>query len=246
MWDFATTTPEQYPLLLNFTYFDLYRKQVVKQADLVLAMFTRSDYFSDEQKRLNFDYYERITVRDSSLSACTQSVIAAEVGYLSLAYDYLAEAALMDIDDLEHNTRDGLHVASLAGTWIALVCGLGGMRRTVDSIKFSPQLPEGITRLSFGVMLRGRRLRVEVTPRATTYTLNEGEEIEIFHRQQSLVLSKGRPNVIETPQADPRAPVLKPPSQPTGRAPAHRTADGASKPKELRSESDQSGKGVAQ
>jgi alpha,alpha-trehalose phosphorylase len=245
MWDFASTKPEQYPLLLNFTYFDLYRKQVVKQADLVLAMFTRSDYFSEEQKRLNFDYYERITVRDSSLSACTQSVLAAEVGYLSLAYDYLAEAALMDIDDLEHNTRDGLHVASLAGTWIALVAGLGGMRRTEDSIKFAPQLPEGITRLAFGVVFRGRRIHVEVTPASTTYTLNDGDEIEVFHLQQPITLAKGHPAVMDSIAPDPSAPVLKPPSQPIGRAPAHRVGEG-DRPKELRNESAESGEGKVQ
>jgi alpha,alpha-trehalose phosphorylase len=235
MWDFAATTPEQYPLLLNFAYFDLYRKQVVKQADLVLAMFTRGDYFSKEQKKLNFDYYERITVRDSSLSACTQAVMAAEVGYLSLAYDYLAEAALMDLDDLEHNTRDGLHVASLAGTWIALVSGLGGMRRTVDSLSFAPQLPQGITRLSFGVMFRGRRLRVEVTPTSTTYSLKEGDEFELFHFQQSVTVAQGRPAVLPSIAPDP-ASGANPPSQPVGRAPAHRVADGGGQPKELRRE----------
>jgi alpha,alpha-trehalose phosphorylase len=233
MWDFAATTPEQYPLLLNFTYFDLYRKQVVKQADLVLAMFTRGDYFSKEQKKLNFDYYERITVRDSSLSACTQAVMAAEVGYLSLAYDYLAEAALMDLDDLEHNTRDGLHVASLAGTWIALVAGLGGMRRTVDSLSFAPQLPEGITRLSFGVVFRGRRLRVEVTPASTTYSLKAGEEFEFLHLQQKVMVAQGRPAVLKSVVSDASV-NASPPSQPVGRAPAHRMANGGNSPKELR------------
>ena len=115
--------------MLHFPYFDLYRKQVVKQADLVLAMHLCGDAFTAEQKARNFDYYERLTVRDSSLSACTQAVIAAEVGHLDLAYDYLGEAALMDLHDLEHNTRDGVHIASLAGTWIALVGGFGGLRR---------------------------------------------------------------------------------------------------------------------
>ena len=128
MWDFAETKPDQYPLMLHFPYFDLYRKQVVKQPDLVLAMQLCGDAFTDEQKARNFDYYERITVRDSSLSACTQAVLAAEVGHLRLALDYAAEAALMDLQDLEHNARDGLHIASLAGTWIALVNGFGGMR----------------------------------------------------------------------------------------------------------------------
>ena len=105
-WDFAGTPAEHYPLLLHYPYFDLYRKQVVKQADLVLAMHLRGRVHA-EQKARNFAYYEALTVRDSSLSACTQAVIAAEVGQLELAGDYLAEAALMDLDDLEHNTRTG-------------------------------------------------------------------------------------------------------------------------------------------
>ena len=103
-WDFAATDASQYPLLLHFPYFDLYRKQVVKQADLVLALHACGDAFTDEEKARDFAYYEALTVRDSSLSACTQAVVAAEVGHLELAYDYFAEAALMDFHDLEHNT----------------------------------------------------------------------------------------------------------------------------------------------
>src|ERR1051325_8255434 len=111
-WDFAATPPDHYPLLLHAPYFDLYRKQVIKQPDLVLAMHLRGDAFSEEQKARNFAYYERLTVRDSSLSAATEAVIAAEVGHLDLAYEYLVEAALLDLDDLEHNTRDGIHIAA--------------------------------------------------------------------------------------------------------------------------------------
>ena len=159
VWDFAATTAEQYPLLLHFPYFDLYRKQVVKQADLVLAMHRRRDAFTPAQKAANFAYYERLTVRDSSLSAGTQAVIAAEIGHLQLAYDYLAEAALMDLDDLEHNTRDGLHMAALAGCWIALVAGLAGMRHHDGTLSFAPRLPPQLTRLAFTITLRGRRLR---------------------------------------------------------------------------------------
>ena len=138
IWDFAATWADQYPLLLHFPYFDLYRKQVVKQADLVLAMYLRGDAFTDEEKARNFAYYEALTVRDSSLSACTQAVLAAEVGHLDLAYEYLAEAALMDLDDIEHNTRDGLHVAALAGTWIALVAGFAGLRERGVAFSFAP------------------------------------------------------------------------------------------------------------
>ena len=141
VWDFAHTSPEQYPLLLHFPYFDLYRKQVVKQADLVLALFTCGDHFSPNEKARDFEYYEPLTVRDSSLSACTQAVIAAEVGHLDLAYDYFAEAALMDLDDLEHNTADGIHIASVAGTWIAAVAGFGGLRDHGGEPHFAPRLP---------------------------------------------------------------------------------------------------------
>ena len=124
-WDFEATTPDEYPLLLHFPYFDLYRKQVVKQADLVLAMvIVRRSLHAREEKARDFAYYEALTVRDSSLSACMQAIVAAEVGHLELAYDYFGEAALMDLDDLEHNTRDGLHMASLAGSWLAAVAGL--------------------------------------------------------------------------------------------------------------------------
>ena len=91
-------------------------------------MHLRGDAFTAEQKARNFAYYEALTVRDSSLSACTQAVIAAEVGHVELTYDYFGEAALMDLDDLERNTRDGVHIAALAGPWIAAVNGLGGMR----------------------------------------------------------------------------------------------------------------------
>ena len=163
MWNFAETEPDQYPLMLHFHYFDLYRKQVVKQPDLVLAMQLCCDAFTDEQKARNFDYYERITVRDSSLSACTQAVLAAEVGHLRLALDYAAEAALMDLQDLEHNVRDGLHIASLAGTWIALVNGFGGMRDHAGVLSFAPRLPDGLTSLSFSIVRRKLCLRVEVT-----------------------------------------------------------------------------------
>ncbi|HEY5266326.1 MAG TPA: glycosyl hydrolase family 65 protein [Acidimicrobiales bacterium] len=223
VWDFASTSSEQYPLLLHFPYFDLYRKQVVKQADLVLAMYLRGDAFTAEQKRVNFEYYERLTVRDSSLSACCQAVMAAEVGHVALAYDYLAEAALMDLDDLEHNTKDGLHVASLAGTWMVLVAGLGGMRERGDTLGFAPRLPEGITRLAFNLEFRGRRLRVEATPLATRYDLQRGDDLELFHFDQSATISLSRPAVFET-TADDSHSSLSAPSQPFGRVPKRRVA----------------------
>jgi alpha,alpha-trehalose phosphorylase len=218
VWDFAHTEPEQYPLLLHFPYFDLYRKQVVKQADLVLAMTLRSDAFTPEQKLKNFDYYEALTVRDSSLSASTQAVIAAEVGHLDLAYDYLGEAALIDLRDLEHNTRDGVHIASLAGTWIALIMGFAGLRHAGDTVSFAPRLPDGLARIAFTLVVRGQRLRVEVTHATATYSVANGHPLEIFHDGDKLRLSADKPQArpLQAVPARPR------PSQPRGREPVHR------------------------
>jgi alpha,alpha-trehalose phosphorylase len=218
VWDFAATSPEQYPLLLHFPYFDLYRKQVVKQADLVLAMHVRGDAFTAEEKARNFEYYERLTVRDSSLSACTQAVIAAEVGHLQLAFDYFGEAALMDLDDLEHNTRDGVHIASLAGTWIAAVAGFGGMRDHDGELSFAPRLPEALSRLAFRLAFRGRRLMVEVTPQQAQYSLLDGAGLDIVHHGQPVHLSRTAPELRDIPPA----PAREAPQQPPGRAPARR------------------------
>ena len=219
IWDFAATTAGQYPLLLHYPYFDLYRKQVVKQADLVLAMHRRTDAFTAQQKARNFAYYEPLTVRDSSLSACTQAVIAAEVGHTDLAYDYLAEAALMDLDDLEHNTRDGLHIAALAGSWIALIAGLAGMRDQNGALTFAPRLPDALTRLAFTIAMRGRRLGVQITATSATYTLHTGEPLCIAHYGQSITVTAGDPITRPIPMSSVTPPQ---PTQPPGRAPAPR------------------------
>jgi alpha,alpha-trehalose phosphorylase len=228
VWDFAGTSPEQYPLLLHFPYFDLYRKQVVKQADLVLAMHLRGEAFTDDEKARNFAYYEGLTVRDSSLSACTQAVMAAEVGHLGLAYDYLAEAALMDLDDLEHNTRDGLHIASLAGTWTALVSGLAGMRERQGTLAFAPRLPPGIDRLSIGLLVQHRRLRVEVTPDTTTYLLLAGGPLQISHDGELATVPRDSALVRPTRKVASSAPPAQPPGRgPRRRGAAERRASGA-------------------
>ncbi len=218
LWDFAHTGDDQYPLLLNFPYFDLYRKQVVKQADLVLAMCLRGDAFTAEEKARNFAYYEQLTVRDSSLSACGQAVMAAEVGHTRLAYDYLGEAAMMDLSDLEGNTRDGIHIASLAGTWFALVIGFGGMREDDGLIGFTPRLPEQLGRLAFTVQFREQRLRVEITDRTAKYSLLDGEVLEIRHCGERLRITAGSPESRQVPAIT----AGHAPDQPAGRGPSRR------------------------
>ncbi|WP_425003353.1 glycoside hydrolase family 65 protein [Mycolicibacterium sp. S3B2] len=219
-WDF--TVSNDYPLLMHEPYFRLYSSQVVKQTDLVLAMHWQSHAFTDEQKARNVDYYERRTTRDSSLSACTQAVMCAEVGHLELAHDYAYEAALIDLRDLHRNTSDGVHVASLAGSWTALVQGFGGLRDDEKMLSLDPHLPPGITRMRFRLRWRNFGVIVAVDHDTVTYTLRDGPEGEltIRHAGQDLHLDTQKPTEVAV---RPRHPLLPPPQQPPGRAPFRRS-----------------------
>jgi alpha,alpha-trehalose phosphorylase len=222
-WDFAATGAEEYPLMLHHPYFQLYRSQVIKQADLVLAMQMCPEAFTDEQKRRNVDYYEPLTVRDSSLSSATQAVLAAEVGYLGLAYDYAAEALLMDLRDLHHNTAGGLHMASLAGGWSALVAGFGGMRDEAGLLSFAPGLPEGLDRLAFRIVRGDGVLCVEVLPQQVTYELKRSAApLVVRHQGEDLELQPGEPVVRPLER---RVEATPAPYQPAGRAPFRRRRD---------------------
>jgi len=214
-WDFESTPESDYPLLLHHPYFDIYRKQVVKQPDLVLAMHLRGDAFTASEKERNFVYYEARTVRDSSLSAGTQAVIAAEVGYLDLAYSYWREAALTDLHDLHHNIAHGLHIASLAGAWSAAVAGFGGLRDHGDQLAFAPRLPPALTRLAFRLSFQGRCVRVEIRPDSVTYRLLAGDPLHVTHHGEPVRLEVGSDVAIDVPPP----PQLGPIRQPAGREP---------------------------
>ncbi|UQX12253.1 glycoside hydrolase family 65 protein [Candidatus Mycobacterium methanotrophicum] len=218
-WDFENR--HSYPLLLHEPYVRLYPAQVIKQADLVLAMQWQSHAFTPEQKARNVDYYERRMVRDSSLSACTQAVMCAEVGHLELAHDYAFEAALIDLRDLHLNTRDGLHMASLAGAWTALVGGFGGLRDDEGILSLDPQLPDSFARLCFRLIWQGHRLTVSVTHDEVTYTLRDGPdgELKFRHAGEDLILTTSEPSTVALTR---REPLLPRPPQPPGREPMHR------------------------
>ena len=228
-WDFDTTAHAGlYPLQEHHPYVDIYRKEVAKQADLMLAMHWAGDRFTADAKARSFVYTEAITVRDSSLSASTQAVLAAEHGHLELAHAYLREAALMDLDDLHHDTDDGLHMASLAGGWIGLVCGFGGLRDHGDRLSFAPRLPPGVTRLAFTVRWHGRPVDVVVADDAVLYTLRstaddredrdeaKAPHLELLHHGQPLVVLPGAPRQLPIPAL---IPPTQRPRQPAGRAP---------------------------
>jgi alpha,alpha-trehalose phosphorylase len=221
-WNFTENT--EYPLLLHEPYVRLYPSQVVKQADLVLAMHWRSNVFTPEQMARNLDYYEPRTTRDSSLSACTQAVICAAVGHLELAHDYAYEAAMIDLRDLHDNTEDGLHMASLAGAWTALVAGFGGLRDDAGRLALDPHLPEGIDRLCFRLRWRDFRITVDARHDEVTYTLRDGPhtQLTICHAGEDLDLNTTGSTTVAVSE---RTALLPPPSQPPGREPSHRSAD---------------------
>jgi len=224
VWDFENTPPEHYPLLLHAPYFDLYRKQVVKQADLVFALYCCGEHFEPEQKAKDFAYYESITVRDSSLSAAVQSIVAAETGHLDLAYTYMCETARVDLDDLAGNTKDGLHMASLAGGWLALVAGFGGFRDQGLVPSFAPRLPAAISRLRFRLTIRGSLLVVTIGGGEVEYKVQTGPTLAIVHEGETIELSRGA--AVSRPLVPP--PVHEPPTHPVGREPGvyHRRLDG--------------------
>jgi trehalose/maltose hydrolase-like predicted phosphorylase len=217
-WDFEA---HDYPLLMHAPYVQLYRKQVIKQADLVLAMHWCGEAFTPEQKARNVDYYERRTVRDSSLSACTQALLCADVGHLELAHDYLHEALLVDLRDLHHNTGDGMHLASLAGGWSALVEGFGGLRVVGEGLVVDPQLPDGLTRLDYRVRWRGQRLLVEVRSDVVRVTARDVPAGEVALRLVGEDVTVGPGATVERPWQR-RTPLLPRPEQPPGRAPMER------------------------
>ena len=163
VWDLSRTPEELRPLLLHYHPLVIYRFQVLKQADVVLALFLHGDRFTAEEKRKDFEYYDPITTGDSTLSAVVQSIVAAEVGYHRGAYDYFLQALYVDLANLHDNTVDGLHVASTGGVWAALVNGFGGMRDHGGRLRFDPRLPDGWDSLAFRITWRGTRMKVTLT-----------------------------------------------------------------------------------
>ena len=196
-WDFEHTPLDHYPLLLHYHPLNIYRHQVIKQTDVVLATFLAGDRFSLDEKRRVFEYYDPLTTGDSSLSSCVQSVMAAEVGDLQAAYDYFLLSAAVDLANLAGNVSDGIHVASCGGVWMALVNGFAGLR-DIDGydLRFSPRLPADWKRMRFRLIFRGSRLEVEMTPDATSYQLLDGAPLTLVSDGQSFTVAGDEPVVV--------------------------------------------------
>jgi alpha,alpha-trehalose phosphorylase len=196
-WDFAGTPASMYPLLLHFHPLVIYRHQVLKQPDVVLAQVLLGSRFSMAEKKRNFDYYDPLTTGDSSLSPCIQSVAAAELGYADLAYAYFMRTARMDLDDVNGNVSHGVHAAAMAGSWVSLVYGFAGLREDDGRISFAPRLPPAWTRLRFRMLIGAALLQVTLTSHAATYELLAGEALEVRHFGQTLRIIAGEPVTID-------------------------------------------------
>ena len=196
-WDFRNTPREHYPLLLFYHPLNIYRKQVIKQADVVLAMFLLGNAYSPEAKRRNFEFYDPLTTGDSSLSSCVEAIIAAQVGDTEKAIRYGMAALLMDLADVGGNVKDGCHIASMGGTWMMLTYGLGGMRDDDEMLSFWPRrAPEDNAILRFPVTFRGQMLEVEIDQEKVEYTLREGESLVIRHETEEIRLTRENPMAV--------------------------------------------------
>jgi len=202
VWDLANTPKEKFPLLLYHHPLVIYRHQVIKQADIVLAMFLLGSEFSAGEKKRNFDYYDPLTTGDSSLSACIQSIVAAEIGDMEKALRYARYAVLMDLADVGGNVRDGCHIASMGGTWMVVVYGLAGMRDDHGEISFRPHLPPAIRRLRFPLTIRGQLLEIEMNQQQVTYLLRDGKGLDIRHIQQAITLIPDQPVTLPLSSAE--------------------------------------------
>jgi alpha,alpha-trehalose phosphorylase len=191
------TPTDRYPLLLFYHPLNIYRYQVIKQTDVILAMFLLGHEFSLEVKKRSFEFYDPLTTSDSSLSSCIEAIVALEIGEFDKAVSYARAALLMDLADVGGNVRDGCHIASMSGTWMVFTYGFGGLRDYDGRLSFrSHRPPEAQSSLHFPFTYRGQVVDVDISPDSTTYTLRQGEQLAIRHEDEDIILTQAKPAVI--------------------------------------------------
>jgi alpha,alpha-trehalose phosphorylase len=196
-WDFKNTPEDRYPLLLFYHPLDIYRKQVIKQADVVLALFLLGEAYSEDEKRRNFEFYDPLTTGDSSLSSCVEAIVAAQCGNMEKATEYALAGLLMDLDDIGGNVKNGCHIASMGGTWMVFAYGFGGLRDYDGVLSFCPRrAPEMTGLLRFPLTYRGQVLEVDIGTETVEYTLREGESLVIHHEAEEVRLTRDQPKAL--------------------------------------------------
>ncbi|MFD2130679.1 glycoside hydrolase family 65 protein [Pseudogracilibacillus auburnensis] len=189
-WDFTNVPKEHYPLLLHYHPLTIYRYQVCKQADTVLAHLLIEEEQSEKVMKNSFHYYEKITSHDSSLSSCVFSMMAARIGCLEKAYNYFIQSASLDLDNTQGNTKDGLHMANMGGTWMGIVVGFAGMRLKESGLHFRPQLPKQWEEYSFHLQYQNRILRFTVSKADFHIELLKGSPLSIYVWGKEVIVNK--------------------------------------------------------
>ncbi len=193
-WDFSDKSLNRHPLLLHLHPLVIYRYQILKQPDVVLANFLRNSSFSRIGKMRDYEYYNRITTGDSSLAPCIQSIMAAELGRPEEAYKYFMRTARMDLDDINSNAVDGIHIAAMGGTWLSLVYGFGGLRDLDGELSLCPRLPAAWGRLEFNLRFHGKELNVSIRREKTVYSLtDETGSVTLNHMGTTYTVQAGAP-----------------------------------------------------
>lgn len=195
-WPFPKREGAHRPLLLDYHPLTLYRHQVCKQADVVMAMVLAGDGVDLGTKCRDFDYYEAVTTHDSTLSAPVYGILASEVGQDEKAWHYFDASLRVDLDDLHGNTDHGVHMAAMAGSWLGLAQGFGGLRVAGGRLRFAPTLPNAWKGYGFNLRWRGCALRVDVDARGVRYRLDEGELLAFAHAGSEVVLRPGREVIL--------------------------------------------------
>jgi maltose phosphorylase len=191
----ADLDQSQRPINQNWSWDRILRSPYIKQADTLQGFYFFEDHFSEEELRRHFDFYEPFTVHESSLSPCVHSIQAAKLGKMDQAYTFYLRTSRLDLDDYNHEVHEGLHITSMAGTWMSIVEGFGGMRVQDGKLSFTPRIPKQWKGYSFKINFRNQVLKVNVNQGETNFELDSGDELTILVNGKLVVVA---PNNLVT------------------------------------------------
>ncbi|MFT4646639.1 MAG: maltose phosphorylase, partial [Planctomycetota bacterium] len=191
----ADLDKSQRPINQKWSWDRILRSPYIKQADVLQGFYFFEDHFTDEELERHFDFYEPFTVHESSLSPCVHSIQAAKLNKIEQAYEFYLRTSRLDLDDYNHEVEEGLHITSMAGTWMSIVEGFGGMRVLNNTLSFSPKIPKGWNSYSFKVNFRNQVITINVTRDGTHFETNGKQEINISVNGELVTVS---PNNILT------------------------------------------------
>jgi maltose phosphorylase len=183
---------EDRPLNQKWSWDRILRSCFIKQADVLQGLYFFEDDFDTATIKRNFDFYEPMTVHESSLSPCVHVILASKLGYEEKAYEMYLRTSRLDLDDYNNDTEDGCHITSMAGTWLSVIKGFGGMRIKNDTLHFTPFIPKKWKSYSFRIEFRGRVIKVKVSNQRIETTLVSGDPFDIIINTETVALSHNK------------------------------------------------------